>query len=92
MAFLCINPNVAMVRIRAKEQLEELMGEFHINLDKVIEVRMKPVRKAHDGDFCADVLIVLQNKTHEFVFRNSPAGNKAKQTLESYLSELSINR
>jgi hypothetical protein len=52
---------------------------------------MKPVRKAHDGDFCADVLIVLQDKTHEFVFRNSPAGNKAKQTLESYLNELSIN-
>jgi hypothetical protein len=91
MAFLCINPNVAMVRIRAKEQLEELTGEFYINLDKVIEVRMKPVRENHDGDFCADVLIILQDKTHEFVFRNSPAGNKAKQTLESYLSELSIN-
>lgn len=91
MAFLCINPNVAVVRIRAKEQLEELTGEFYINLDKVIEVRMKPVREAHDGDFCADVLFILQDKTHEFVFRNSPAGNKAKQTLESYLSELSIN-
>ena len=38
MAFLCINPKVAMVRIRAKEQLEELTGEFYINLDKVIEV------------------------------------------------------
>jgi len=52
---------------------------------------MKPVREAHDGDFCADVLIVLEDKTHEFVFRNSPAGNKAKQTLQSYLTEQSIN-
>jgi hypothetical protein len=91
MAFLCINPNVAMIRLRAGEALEELTGEFYINLDKVIEIRMKPVREAHDGDFCADVLIILQDKTHEFVFRNSPAGNKAKQTLESYLTEQSIN-
>lgn len=91
MAFLCINPNVAMIRLRAGEGLEELAGEFYLNLDKVIEIRMKPVREARDGDFCADVLIVLQDKTHEFVFRNSPAGNKAKQTLESYLSGQSIN-
>lgn len=91
MAFLCINPKVAMVRIRAKEQLEELTGEFYINLDKVIEVRMKPVRETHDGDFCADVLVILQDKTHEFVFRNSPAGNKAKETLHNYLTEQSIN-
>lgn len=91
MPFLCITPNVAMVRIRAGEHLEELAGEFYINLDKVIEVRMKPVREAHDGDFCADVLVILQDKTHEFVFRNSSAGNKAKQTLSSYLAEQSIN-
>lgn len=91
MDFLCINPNVAMVRIRAKEQLEELTGDFYINLDKVIEVRMKPVREAHDGDFCADILIILQDKTHEFVFRNSSAGNKAKQVLERYLNQQSIN-
>jgi len=91
MSFLCINPNVAVVRLRAGEQLEELAGEFYLNLDKVVEVRMKPVREAHDGDFCADVLIVLEDKTHEFVFRNSPAGNKAKQTLASYLTEQSIN-
>ena len=91
MSFLCINPNVAVVRLRAGEQLEELAGEFYLNLDKVVEVRMKPVREAHDGDFCADVLIVLEDKTHEFVFRNSPAGNKAKQTLANYLTEQSIN-
>ena len=91
MSFLCINPNVAVVRLRAGEQLEELSGEFYLNLDKVVEVRMKPVREAHDGDFCADVLIVLEDKTHEFVLRNSPAGNKAKQTLQSYLTEQSIN-
>ena len=91
MSFLCINPNVAVVRLRAKEHLEELNGEFYLNLEKVVEVRMKPVREAHDGDFCADVLIVLEDKTHEFVFRNSPAGNKAKQTLENYLTEQSIN-
>lgn len=91
MSFLCINPNVAVVRLRAGEQLEELSGEFYINLAKLVEVRMKPVRAAHDGDFCADVLIVLEDKTHEFLFRNSPAGNKAKQNLESYLSEQSIN-
>jgi hypothetical protein len=91
MPFLCITPNVAVVRLRAREHLEELEGEFYLNLDKVVEVRMKPVREAHDGDFCADVLIVLEDKTHEFVFRNSPAGNKAKQTLENYLTEQSIN-
>ncbi len=91
MAFLCINPKVAMIRLRAGEGLEELTGEFYLNLDKVIEIRMKPVRSEHDGDFCADVLIILQDKTHEFVFRNSPAGNKAKQTLIGYLAEQSIN-
>ncbi|MFT6189887.1 MAG: hypothetical protein ACJAW8_002181 [Oleispira sp.] len=91
MAFLCINPKVAMIRLRAGEGLEELTGEFYLNLDKVIEIRMKPVRAEHDGDFCADVLIILQDKTHEFVFRNSPAGNKAKQTLAGYLAEQSIN-
>lgn len=91
MSFLCINPNVAVVRLRAGEQLEELSGEFYINLNKLVEVRMKPVREAHDGDFCADVLIVLEDKTHEFLFRNSPAGNKAKQSLENYLSEQAIN-
>ena len=78
MSFLCINPNVAVVRLNAGKQLEELSGEFYINLEKVIEIRMKAVRENHDGDFCADVLIILENKTHEFVFRNSPAGNKAE--------------
>ena len=91
MSFLCITPNVAVVRLNAGDQLVELTGEFYLNLDKVIEVRMKPVREAHDGDFCADVLVVLEDKTHEFVFRNSPAGNKAKQALEKYLTEQSIN-
>lgn len=91
MSFLCINQNVAVVRLNAGKHLEELSGEFYLNLDKVIEVRMKAVREDHDGDFCADVLIILENKTHEFVFRNSPAGNKAKQTLENYLTEQSIN-
>jgi|TARA_B110000211_G_C13919576_1_gene482087 hypothetical protein len=91
MSFLCINPNVAVVRLNAGKQLEELSGEFYINLEKVIEIRMKAVRENHDGDFCADVLIILENKTHEFVFRNSPAGNKAKKTLENYLTEQSIN-
>lgn len=91
MSFLCINPNVAVVRLRAGEQLEELSGEFYINLNKLVEVRMKPVREAHDGDFCADVLIVLEDKTHEFLFLNSPAGNKAKQSLENYLAEQAIN-
>lgn len=91
MSFLCITPNVAVVRLHAGEQLVELAGEFFINLDKVVEIRMKPVREAHDGDFCGDVLVVLEDKTHEFVFRNSPAGNKAKQTLENYLTEQSIN-
>ncbi|MFQ3170368.1 MAG: hypothetical protein ACI9DG_000381 [Oleispira sp.] len=91
MAFLCINPNVAMIRMHARKALEELTGEFYINLDTIIEVRMKPVREDHEGDFCADVLIALQNKTHEFVFRNSTAGNKAKQKLEKYLTEQSIN-
>ncbi|MFT4765736.1 MAG: hypothetical protein ACI9OH_002850 [Oleispira sp.] len=91
MPFICITPNVAVVRLNAGDQLIELSGEFYLNLDKVIEVRMKPVREAHDGDYCADVLIVLEDKTHEFVFRNSPAGNKAKQMLEKYLTEQSIN-
>jgi hypothetical protein len=91
MSFLCITPNVAVVRLNAGDQLVELTGEFYLNLDKVIEIRMKPVREAHDGDFCADVLIVLEDKTHEFVFRNSPAGNKAKQALENFLTEQSIN-
>jgi hypothetical protein len=91
MSFLCITPNVAVVRLNAGDQLVELTGEFYLNLDKVIEVRMKPVREAHDGDFCADVLVVLEDKTHEFVFRNSPAGNKAKQALENFLTEQSIN-
>jgi hypothetical protein len=91
MSFLCITPNVAVVRLHAGEQLVELAGEFFINLDKVVEIRMKPVREAHDGDFCGDVLVVLEDKTHEFVFRNSPAGNKAKQTLVNYLTEQSIN-
>jgi hypothetical protein len=91
MSFLCITPNVAVVRLHAGEQLVELAGEFFINLDKVVEIRMKPVREAHDGDFCGDVLVVLEDKTHEFLFRNSPAGNKAKQTLENYLTEQSIN-
>jgi len=52
---------------------------------------MRAVRKEHEGDFCADVLLVLENKTHEFIFRNSPAGNKARDTLKKYLSERSIN-
>jgi hypothetical protein len=91
MSFLCITPNVAVVRLNAGDQLVELTGEFYLNLDKVIEVRMKPVREAHDGDFCADVLVVLEDKTHEFVFRNSPAGNKAKQALENFLTDQSIN-
>ena len=52
---------------------------------------MKEVRKEHEGDFCADVLLVLENRTHEFLFRNSPAGNKAKETLTQYLTERSIN-
>ncbi len=57
MSFLCINPNVAVVRLNAGKQLEELSGEFYINLEKVIEIRMKAVRENHDGDFCADVLL-----------------------------------
>ncbi|MGK0475859.1 MAG: hypothetical protein ACJAYV_001522 [Oleispira sp.] len=52
---------------------------------------MKHIRETHEGDFCCDVLISLQNKTYELVFRNSPAGNKAKKTLENYLTEQSIN-
>lgn len=91
MSFLCVTPNVAMIRIRAGEHLEELAGEFYINLEKIIEIRMKPVRDKHEGDFCADVLIVLQDKTHEFLFRNSSAGNKAKKTLTDFLTEASIN-
>jgi len=91
MSYLCITPNVAMVRLRAGEHLEEMTGNFYINLDSVIEVRMKPLREDHEGDFCADVLLVLHEKTHEFVFRNSPAGNKAKETLTKYLEESSIN-
>lgn len=91
MAFICITPNVAMVRMNAREHLEEMPGDFFINLDMLIEARMREVRKEHEGDFCADVLLVLENKTHEFVFRNSPAGNKAKEMLTKYLSERSIN-
>lgn len=91
MAFICITPNVAMVRMNARDHLEELPGDFYINLDMLVEARMKEVRQDHDGDFCADVLLVLKNKTHEFVFRNSPAGNKAKETLSKYLTERSIN-
>jgi hypothetical protein len=91
MSFICITPNVAMVRLKAGEHLEELSGDFYINLDKVVEVRMKLVREDHEGDFCCDVLISLQHKTHELVFRNSTAGNKAKKTLENYLTEQSIN-
>jgi hypothetical protein len=33
----------------------------------------------------------MENKTHEFLFHNSPAGNKAKDTLTAYLNEQSIN-
>lgn len=91
MAFLCITPNVAMVRMNARDHLEELPGEFYINLDMVVEARMQEVRADHEGDFCADVLLVLRNKTHEFLFRNSPAGNKARETLTRYLAERSIN-
>jgi hypothetical protein len=91
MSFLCINPNVAMVRLHSGEHLEELSGEFFINLDKIIEVRMKSVRPEHEGDFCADVLIVLENKTHELVLRNSSAGNKAKQAITHYLNDQAIN-
>ncbi len=91
MAFICITPNVAMVRINAREHLEEMPGNFYINLDTLVEARMKEVRKEHEGDFCADVLLVLENRTHEFLFRNSPAGNKAKETLTQYLTERSIN-
>ena len=92
MSFICITPNVAMVRLHAKDHLEELAGDFYINLNALIEVRMKPVREEHDGDFCADVLMVMDGKTHEFVFRNSPAGNKAKQTLEAYLQQNCVNK
>ncbi|MAD45702.1 MAG: hypothetical protein CMI02_19540 [Oceanospirillaceae bacterium] len=91
MAFICITPNVAMVRMNAREHLEEIPGNFYINLESLVEARMKEVREEHEGDFCADVLLVLENKTHEFVFRNSPAGNKAKETLSKYLTERSIN-
>lgn len=91
MAFICITPNVAMVRINAREHLEDMPGNFYINLDTLVEARMKEVRQEHEGDFCADVLLVLENRTHEFLFRNSPAGNKAKETLTQYLTERSIN-
>jgi hypothetical protein len=91
MALIRITPNVAMVRMNAREHLEEIPGDFYINLEALVEARMRPVRAEHDGDFCADVLLVMENKTHEFVFRNSPAGNKAKQALTSYLDQLSIN-
>lgn len=91
MPFLCINQNVAVIRLNAGKHLEALSGEIYLNLDKVVEVRMKSIREDHEGDYCADVLIVLQDKTHEFVFHNSTAGNKAKQKLETYLSEQSIN-
>jgi len=91
MAYICITPNVAMVRMNAGDHLEEIPGDFYINLDTLVEARMRAVRKEHEGDFCADVLLVLENKTHEFIFRNSPAGNKARDTLKKYLSERSIN-
>ncbi|UXD88200.1 hypothetical protein [Thalassolituus hydrocarboniclasticus] len=91
MAYICITPNVAMVRMNAGDHLEEMPGDFYINLDTLVEARMRKVRKEHEGDFCSDVLLVLQNKTHEFIFRNSPAGNKARETLEKYLAERSIN-
>lgn len=91
MAILCITPNVAMVRMNAREQLDDIPGDFYINLDRVVEVRMREVRKEHDGDFCADVLLVLDSRTHEFLFRNSPAGNKAKEALTQYLNAQSIN-
>ncbi len=91
MALIRITPNVAMVRMNAREHLEEIPGDFYINLEALVEARMRPVRAEHDGDFCADVLLVMENKTHEFVFRNSPAGNKAKQALTNYLDQLSIN-
>jgi len=91
MAFICITPNVAMVRMSAREHLEEIPGDFYINLDTLTEARMREVRPEHEGDFCADVLLVMENKTHEFLFRNSPAGNKAKETLSKFLQERSIN-
>jgi hypothetical protein len=91
MAFICITPNVAMVRMNAREHLEEMPGDFYINLETLVEARMREVRSEHEGDFCADVLLVLENKTHEFLFRNSPAGNKAKEALTKYLSEKCIN-
>jgi len=91
MAFICITPNVAMVRMNAREHLEEIPGNFYINLEELIEARMKEVRPEHEGDFCADVLLVLASKTHEFLFRNSPAGNKAKEMLAKYLTDRCIN-
>ena len=91
MSYICITPNVAMVRMSAREHLEEIPGDFYINLNTLVEARMRPVRAEQDGDFCADVLLVMENKTHEFLFRNSPAGNKAKETLTSYLKEQCIN-
>ena len=51
MAFICITPNVAMVRINAREHLEEMPGNFYINLDTLVEARMKEVRKEHEGRF-----------------------------------------
>ena len=91
MSYIRITPNVAMVRMHARDHLEEIPGDFYINLKTIIEVRMKPVREDHSGDFCADVLLVMTDRTHEFVFRNSPAGNKAKETLEQYLNDHSVN-
>ena len=91
MAFICITPNVAMVRMKARDHLEEIPGDFYINLERLAEARMREVRPEHEGDFCADVLLVLDNQTHELLFRNSPAGNKAKETLTKFLSERSIN-
>lgn len=91
MALIRITPNVAMVRMNAREHLEEIPGDFYINLDALVEARMRPVRSEHEGDFCADVLLVMETKTHEFLFRNSPAGNKAKDSLTLYLNQLSIN-
>src|SRR5690606_3873664 len=91
MAFICITPNVAMVRINAREHLEDMPGNFYINLDTLVEARMKEVRKEHEGDFSAELQMLLKTRTHGFLFRNSPAGNKAKETLTQYLTERSIN-
>lgn len=91
MAFLCITPNVAKVRMNVREHIGDIPGNFYINLASLVEARMRPVREEHDGDFCADVLLVMENKTHEFLFLNTPAGNKAKDSLTSYLMEHCVN-